>query len=284
MFFWKESCLRIRERQIYTAFTGFFICLLLLIGSPAYGETIDHSDWNQFLKKYAASGRVSYAAIQEDRNLLQTYLDYLTRLTPDFLGTLNRESRIAFWINLYNAVVISQILNHPGIKSVEEIPDFFKAPVVHAAQVDLSLNDLKNEVLRKGFRDERILFALVSGRMDSPKLLAEAYMGERLEEQLDFGVRQFVDDETFNQIQVGARIAILSQIFADDGEDFLLRYGSLEGPRGFSKTEAAVISFILNYERDAEKRLYLYDGKYKIQYHVRDSRLNQNHPQSPQNH
>ena len=270
-------CLYTCARRVSLAFASFLISLLLLIGSPAYGETIDHSDWNQFLKKYAASGRISYTAIQ-DRSLLQTYLDYLAQLTPDFLGTLNRESRIAFWINLYNAVVISQVLNHPRIKGVEEIPDFFKAPVVHAAQVDLSLDDLKNEVLRKGFRDERILFALVSGRMDSPKLLAEAYVGERLEEQLDFGVRQFVDDETFNQIQIGARIIILSRIFADGGEDFLLRYGSLEGPRGFSKTEAAVISFILNYERDAEKRLYLYDGKYKIQYHASDSRLNQNPP------
>jgi hypothetical protein len=254
-----------------------FSLLLFFIAFPITfleAETIDHSAWNQLLHTFVREGYVDYQSFLARRDELNSYLNHLSDITVDQLGELNREERIAFWINLYNASVIQMVLEAYPIERVNQIPAAFEARTVRALGDFFSLSELRDEVLRKGFRDERILLALVSGRMDSPKILNEAYEWNRLESQLDRASHEFAEDPTKNRIEPGAKKIFLSPLFQEFGRDFMLNFSSEGSASGFSETETAVISFLLHHLRDPEKRLFLDSGRYRINYLQKDSRLN----------
>lgn len=257
----------------------FFVMIVvsLLTIHPTHLQaqnSFDHSTWNECLGRVASNGYVNYAALKNDRALLDTYLDEVGALSIDVLGSFNREERIAFWINLYNASLVRLILDAYPVNSIEEIPELYDSRTIGVIGEYFSLRELRDELLRRGFRDERIMIALSSGRMDSPRLLPEAYVGNRLEEQLNRAANQFVDDPSLNLISPGGKKIYLSSLFHDFGEDFVFNYGSSDTPKRFSETEAAVIGFLLNHSRDPQKRLFLNTGRYKVDYLAYNSRLN----------
>jgi len=233
----------------------------------------DHSRWNHLLKNYVHQGSVDYDALLRDRNELDEYLKQLEHYPLDSFSELSREDRIAFWINLYNASVLRMILDEYPIRRLDEIPAFFDVRTVRAIDEYFSLSELLDEVLRKGFRDERVLTALVSGRMDSPRFLNEAFVGDRLDEQLDRAAYEFVDNDLLNQIKPGAKKIYLSPLFRKFGADFLLNYSTTRESR-YSEQESAVISFLLYHLKDPAKRIFLDSARYKIEYLPEDPRLN----------
>lgn len=254
----------------------FYLCaMLVLCSSSAITEgQLDHGQWDRVLKQYVHHGRVNYQSLAQNRILLDAYLYEIEALPVSVLQTLGREERIAFWINLYNASVIRMILDEYPIASIDEIPAVHDTRTIQAAGDYFSLSELRDQVLRQGFRDERVLVALVSGRMDSPLLFGEAFRGDRLDEQLDQVSSEFVDDNKFNRIVVGERKIDLSPLFQDFGLDFVLNFRSPSPPPHFSEAEAAVIGFILHHSDDSEKRLFLNTGRYRLSYLPRDARLN----------
>lgn len=250
-------------------FSTFFI------SSPACSqEAFDHSIWNRILKQYVHRGRVDYDRLFQARMELDDYLKQLETVSLEALSEVRREERIAFWINLYNASIIRMILDEYPIGRFDQIQAAFEVRTVQTIGEFFSFSDLRDRVLRQGFRDERIIIALVSGRMDSPKLLGEAFRGESLEEQLNRVAREFVEDDKLNQIKPSEKKIFLSPLFDQFGSDFLINFGSSNSSAGFSETQTAVISFLLHHLKDPEKRLFLNSGRYKIRYLTEDLRLN----------
>lgn len=249
--------------------------------APSFGDgEIDHSKWDHILKQYVHEGLVDYQALLNARGELDDYLEEIKQVSVDALAELNREARMAFWINLYNASVIRMILDEYPVKRFDEIPAVFEVRTIQTIGEFFSLADLKDQVLRKGFRDERVLFALVTGRMDSPRLFGEAFQGSRLEAQLDQAARVFVEDDAKNQIAPGTKKVFLSPLFRSIGSDFLLNYGAIkESKSKFSETEAATLSFILFHLKNPDKRLFLDSARYRVDYLPEDPRLNDVHNQ-----
>lgn len=253
---------------------SFLFLLLLFPSVSAYADVIDHSAWNGLLQKFVRQGLVDYQGFLGHRDQLEAYLKSLGEVSVEQLGELGREERIAFWINLYNASVVRMILEAYPIEEVNQIPAAFDMRTVRALGDFFSLSELRDEVLRKGFRDERVLIALISGRMDSPPLLNEAYVADRLEEQLDRAAHDFVEDGMRNRIKPGSKKIFLSPLFRELGKDFILNFSSRGAAPNFSETETAVVSFFLHHLTDPEKRLFLDSGRYKIKYLPEDLRLN----------
>lgn len=252
-----------------------FFCIFLLAPFSLHSQVlpIDHAKWDQLLKKYVHQDLVDYDALLLKRNQLDEYLEQLEHFPIESFSELSREDRIAFWINLYNASVLRTVLDHYPIHQFDEIPAVLEVREIKAIGEYFSLSDLFHEVLRKGFRDERILTTLVSGRMDSPRILNEAYIGSRIEDQLDRAAGKFVNDDSLNQIQSGSKKIYLSPLFKKFGPDFLVNYGSNQESR-YSEQESAVISFLLHHLKNPEKRIFLDSAKYKIEYLPEDPRLN----------
>lgn len=249
----------------------FFLFSFFFGGSPA--EAFDHSDWNEVLARYTSGGRVDYARLAQSRKLLDQYLESASALSFETLAEFSREERIALWINVFNAAVVRLVLDSYPIERFDQIPAAWEIRIVRIGGEFFSLSEIRDQVLRKTFRDERVLTALVSGSMDSPPLFPEAFRGETLDDQLNRSAHRFVEDDTRNQIIPGKKEIALSPLFERFGQDFLLNFGRAESER-FSKIESAVISFFLHHLTNPEKRIFLDTGKFRIRYAPPDPRLN----------
>ena len=262
-------------RQSFISSLVLSALFIFLILPPARAaEVFDHSKWDHLLKQYVHNGRVDYEGLLQSKGELDDYLSQMEAVSVEALSEYSREERIAFWINLYNASVIRMVLDEYPVERFDQIPGAFEIRTVRIIGEFFSLSELRDQVLRKGFRDERILMALVSARADSPRLLPEAFRGDRLDEQLNKAAHDFVEDEAKNQVRPGEKKVFLSPLFHDFGSDFLLNFGSEKASSRFSQIETAVISFILRHLSNPDKRIFLDSGRYKIRYLPEDPSLN----------
>lgn len=179
---------------------------------------------------------VDYPAIAKDERL-DTYLAQLAATDPADLAS--DDARLALWINAYNAYTLKLVASVPSAKTIREITGLgtkgdqdVAKPWDHVFATvggkDYTLNQIENEIIRPRFKDARIHFALVCAAYSCPQLRNEAFVAERLDEQLDEQGRWFLEHR--NAIDPRTRTAKLSQIFSWFKDDFgsdekeLLRY------------------------------------------------------------
>ncbi len=152
------------------------------------GVVFDHSDFNSLLGKHVdADGGVDYAGFAADRAILDRYLKTIAKAS---LADLNRDEKLAFFINAYNAYTLTLILNHDTsgkLASIMDIPKSKRWDAVrwNVAGEVLSLNQVEHQKIRPNFREPRIHFALVCAAVGCPPLRNEAYIGATLEAQLE---------------------------------------------------------------------------------------------------
>ena len=130
-------------------------------------------------------------------------------------STLEREGKLAFWINAYNILTIDLVLQHYPLDSIRDIGSFF-SPVwnIEVATIEgrtLSLGEIEHEILRK-MGEPRIHAAIVCASTSCPPLARTPFTTERLEADLDAAMRQWLSspqkgvsiDRTRNQVSVSA--------------------------------------------------------------------------------
>lgn len=196
--------------------------------STAVRDSIDHAPFDRLLSRFVdVRGDVAYADLEtEADSVLAPYLD---RLAAADLAELDRDARLALWINAYNAYTLDLIVDHYPIENIwavtpgpaepkDDSP--FERAVGPVADTTRTLDEIEHEIIRRRFDDPRIHFALVCAAESCPRLRREAYTGARLEEQLDEQTRTFLHDETKNQIPAGDEQIALSPILKWYGEDF----------------------------------------------------------------
>ena len=132
--------------------------------------------------------------------------------------------QLAFLINLYDAATLKLIVEHYPVKSIKDIGNFFKGPwkqeVVPLLGKTVTLDYLEHGVLRKKYAEPRIHFAIVCAAKGCPPLRAEAFVADRLNEQLDDQGRVFLGPKEKNRWDTHARVLYLSPIFKWFSEDF----------------------------------------------------------------
>lgn len=190
----------------------------------------DFKLWDQLLKRYVnQEGRVDYRAWQtEHPSQLSQWLDQLSDVN---VSSLDINQQLAFWINLYNALTIQQILKAYPIDSILPkifgFPNwlalfwFFKRPIYQLNHHRYSLSDIEHDILRKQFNDPRIHFAIVCASVGCPHLRAEAYFPEQVQQQLSEDTSRFINNPTKVCYDVQENILYLSQIFGWYRQDFL---------------------------------------------------------------
>jgi Protein of unknown function, DUF547 len=197
---------------------------ILLVNQPSYAA-VDHILWDTLLSQYVdTNGRVAYRNLQSKDAV--KFEQYLTILAQAQLAGLSEAEEKAFWINAYNAVIVSGVLQGYTAENVLKRKRLFSWYSLRIAGKDRTPDEIEHEILRKKFRDPRIHFAIVCASTSCPKLRAEAYITERLNQQLDDATRQFVNDPARNRIDQ-QQIA-LSRIFTWFAQDFIDSVGSVE--------------------------------------------------------
>lgn len=239
------------------------------------------------LKSLALSenGKVDYQKIAQDPHY-QHYRDLAARLQDfDFMSLKTVPEKLAFWINLYNAMVIDAVIRENIRKSVTEsrlgIMAFFQRAAYQVYGQRFSLTDIEQGLLRanRGFPyfpgphfassdprleavvepfDPRIHFALNCASISCPPI--RVYTPERIHDQLDLAAGNFINNETSfsperNQISI-------SKIF----QWYQVDFGGKSG----------ILQYIGSYIQDQKLKSLLTnsDHSVKIHFHAYDWGLN----------
>jgi hypothetical protein len=188
---------------------------------------IDHRAWTLLLNEYVDdNGMVNYAAWQRsaaDQQLLDKYLQQLS--FADVSESSDRNTRLAYWINAYNAVTVKGILREYPTSSIRN-----HTPRIYGYHIwkDLklivdghaySLEEIEHVVLRR-MGEPRIHFALVCASKGCPRLLNKAYEAKHLEEQLRENAEHFFGDRSKLQFDSARGIVHVSPILEWFAEDF----------------------------------------------------------------
>lgn len=163
------------------------------------GKEPDYSVWNDLLKKYYDPARG-----MDYRNLKARDAARLKSLRQDLgrvdVNALDRKAQLAYYINLYNVNVVGVVVDHYPVKSIRDIStdpirrlNVFEKDFVPFGSRKVSLNDVENKFIRERFKDPRIHFAINCAALDCPPIRPEAYVGARVDAQLDDQTSKFLN-------------------------------------------------------------------------------------------
>ncbi|MEX1230479.1 MAG: DUF547 domain-containing protein [Planctomycetaceae bacterium] len=230
-------------------------------------EEIRHESWDRLLRRHVdEDGFVDYTqwkASAADQKLLDDYLNYLS--AAKISRNSSRESQLAFWINAYNALTVKGILREYPTSSIRNHTakvvgyNIWKDLQLLVAGKPYSLEAIEHQILRK-MNEPRIHFAIVCASVGCPRLLNEAYVDERLEEQLSLNAKHFFADRSKFSADTTSGVIHISPIldwFAND----------------FGKNTSEQMRAISPYVPDSAQRLTA-SGKARVKYLDYDWSLN----------
>jgi len=204
---------------------------------------IDHAAWDRLLGAHVTRGadRIARFSYRRVGKAERAALDgYIARLQAVRVGGLSRAEQFAYWVNLYNALTVRLVLDHPEARSIRDIdisPGLFadgpwdaKLAAVEGRAV--TLNDIEHRILRPIFRDPRIHYAVNCASLGCPDLAARAFTAENRETLLEQGARAYVNHPR------GARVTddglAVSSIYVWFGGDFGGEAGVLKHLRKYA--------------------------------------------------
>ena len=169
---------------------------------PDAAQTIDHRAWDDLLRRYVVPGddgihRFAYARV--DAAALGQLDDYVSMLAATPIDGYRREQQLAYWINLYNALTVREILRFYPLDSIRDISSGlfssgpWKKDLVSVEGETLTLDDIEHRILRPIWRDPRIHYAVNCASIGCPNLQPEAYTADNTETLLERGAREFVN-------------------------------------------------------------------------------------------
>ncbi len=211
---------------------AFILLIIILLNlSIAQNSDFNFASWDNMLQKYVAeNGRVDYARWQaNDLDNLNRLAIRLSNFEPDKLDT---DAQLAFWVNSYNILAVSEVLNRYPIDTVRPvflfIPErsFFTDKKHTINNTKYSLDSLENDVLRAKYKQPLIHFGIVCASNSCPNLRPEAYNGDSVIEQLKSQARKFIADNNKNEFS--GNTAQLSKIFDWFRADFEAASGSVK--------------------------------------------------------
>lgn len=196
--------------------------LILLIATISFSfvaAQIDYTSYEQILARNVSStGQVDYSAlIKNDKKELHQFLEVLSATDPD---RLDRDQRLAFWINAYNAFTIQLIVDHWPVNSIKDIADGEPWDIkwIKLDGHTYSLNQIEHDIIRPKFNDPRIHFAVNCAARSCPPLLNVVYRGDELDQQLDSRTKMFLNNSLYNELSKNS--LRLSNIFDWYKKDF----------------------------------------------------------------
>jgi hypothetical protein len=228
-------------------------------------------------------GRVAYERMRD----LEAYEDYVelsyALKKMDLNELAAREEQLAFWINLYNVIVIHGVIALGITDSVKEVRNFFRRIQYQIGDMVFTPDDVEHGILRGNSRppnslfrlftekdrrltfavepiDPRIHFALVCASSSCPPI--EVYTPENLEKELTIAGETFLNAGGIRVHREENRVS-LSRIFKWYGGDF-------------GRTLPERLKFIAAYLYNHEERRFLEEeaGHVRVGYQDYDWRLN----------
>ena len=262
-------------------------------GAPSHAGPPDPERLGDVLLKLraqaAATGAdgLNYAAMahSESHSVYRRYLAELRSFDPKIL--VGRERRLAFWVNLYNGIVLDAVVQWKVRRTVREVPGFFWRAAYDIGGLRYSANDIENGILRANRPhpaipgapfgrsdprrmfsmdriDPRIHFALVCASRSCPPIAS--YEAGRIDPQLDLAARAFIRGGGVQVDAVEGQVH-LSRIFQWYAADFGARSQAIGDRR-------PLLRFIATYLHPTDAKLVLARRQWTVSFMSYDWSLN----------
>jgi hypothetical protein len=213
-------------------------------------QTYGADVFDSLLAANVANGLVDYDSFRGSK----AFDRFLLKIAEVDTATLTTDAELAFWINAYNALVIKNVLDHPGITNPLDVDGFFDKTKFPVAGTHLTLNQIENDVVRPKFSEQLIHFGLVCAALSCPPLIPKAYTAENVRSQLAENARNYLGDSDQNRFEAGTATLYLSRIFewykADFGDsdsglrEFAMKYGPTDMKSGLASHSDAPVKFL----------------------------------------
>ena len=241
---------------------GRSIALAVLLVATSVAQAADPRTLNALFDSVLAEnvkdGYVDYPAIA--RNVrFNKYLESLAEFNLESLT--DDKEKLAFWLNVYNALVIKNIIDGKSPNGVMDHMTFFRANIKVGGR-GFDLNSIEGDILRE-FKDPRVYFGIVPATSSAPKLRSQAFNGEEVEQQLDSAARDFINDKRRNRFSAALQAAKLSKIFEQHRDEF-------------GKSDKELLTYVAGYVNDEEVAKILKRGTYSIKFMDYDATINGN--------
>ncbi len=241
---------------------------LLVFSASAMGASPpDIRLYDELLQQHVREdGRVRYGALREDLGQLEQFVRQIGEVSPDSHPDLfpSREGKLAYWINVYNALVLWAFAqDYPEKKDrlsglLGRGLFFYRRKFLLGGE-KLSLAHIENEILRKEFTEPRVHFAINCASASCPPLARRAYTAENLELMLERRTRDFLNQNRNVMIDAERRIVWLSKLFDWYKADF-------------GRSDEAVLAFVARYLSAGGEQLL--QGRWRIRFFEYDWSLN----------
>jgi len=223
-------------KKLSPIFSLFIILLLQSCAVKEYNSIsrpIEHSLWDTLVKKHVTEkGVVDYSGFQKDSTSLNKYLSQLASAHPNDKNW-SRDEQLAYWINAYNAFTVKLMVDHHPVKSIKDIKNgipfvntVWDIKFIDIEDANYDLNNIEHGIIRANFNEPRIHFACNCASISCPRLRNEAFVAERLDEQLTDQTKYFLSNSIKNEI-TNSKAVKLSPLFNWYGGDFKKSAGTV---------------------------------------------------------
>lgn len=195
------------------------------------GFSFDHSfkNWDALLKSYVSSQNggkttsVNYGELAKSVAALDAVLKELSAVSLAEYNGWNKDQKIAFLVNSYNAFTWKLILDHYPVKSIKKIGGWgspWKIEFFTLLGKKRHLDWVEHGKLRKEFKEPRVHFALNCASFSCPPLRQEAYTAKKLNGQFEEQVKAFLSNTKETSFNIKDKTIRVSKIFDWFEEDF----------------------------------------------------------------
>ena len=257
--------------------------LILACATLARAQGFDHSHaaWHALLAKHVKpfnngnASAVDYTAIKVEQAALKAYLGTLKAVSEADYGKWSRPQRLAFLINAYNAFTVELILSkYHDLESIKDLGSVFSSPwkkkFFSLLGQERSLDDIEHGMIRApgAFDDPRIHVGVVCASIGCPMLRPEAFTPEKLDAQLDDGMKRFLADGTRNRHDAASGRLLVSKIFDWYGKEYENGHKSYDSLKTTFARHAAQLA------ATPEAQAKVRSGDYKLEFLDYDWKLN----------
>ena len=262
---------------------SLILVLILLFGSNQMLNAFDHTAWDKLLRENITvinGGQVTqvdYDGFLDQRSELHEYLMNLSEIQKVDFDGWGEGTRLAFLINAYNAWTIELVLTrYPNLRSIRQIGllpiSAWRKDIVELFDTKYSLDEVEHGMIRAEgiYNEPRIHFAVNCAAIGCPALRPEAFVGEKLEEQLEESTKLFLADKTRNYSDGGK--LYISSVFDWYGEDFE------KGWQGINSVAQFLYLYAEELRLDEEMKEKLFTNQLELHYLKYDWNLNRTAP------
>ena len=262
---------------------SLILVLILLFGSNQMLNAFDHTTWDKLLRENITvinGGQVTqvdYDGFLDQRSELHEYLMNLSEIQKVDFDGWGEGTRLAFLINAYNAWTIELVLTrYPNLRSIRQIGllpiSAWRKDIVELFDTKYSLDEVEHGMIRAEgiYNEPRIHFAVNCAAIGCPALRPEAFVGEKLEEQLEESTKLFLADKTRNYSDGGK--LYISSVFDWYGEDFE------KGWQGINSVAQFLYLYAEELRLDEEMKEKLFTNQLELHYLKYDWNLNRTAP------